>query len=193
MFCLYIKSLQLIWSLVHANFICFCSSKLWCSAILYIWYVLMLCCVKYHVFTDMIWPDCIYSWASYWADLTFDLPPPACHRFNKFDGSACPCIWMVTIKRMSHNPLFSHKRVQWVICVVNYMDLRYFLCCTWPYIRYHIHHHRKSHCWDKVATRPLYLTNGISITGKVAYLFWIRPLVDWNKYYVDWLLKLCVV
>ena len=35
--------------------------------------------------------------------------------------------------------------------------------------------YRKSHCWDKTILRPSYLHNGISYTGKTAYLYWIGP------------------
>ena len=38
--------------------------------------------------------------------------------------------------------------------------------------------YRKSHCGDKTILRPSYLHNGISYTGKMTYLCWIRAL-DW--------------
>ena len=34
--------------------------------------------------------------------------------------------------------------------------------------------HRKSHCGDKTILRPSYLHNGISYTGKMTSLYWIR-------------------
>ena len=34
---------------------------------------------------------------------------------------------------------------------------------------------RKSHCGDKTVVRSSYLHNGISFTGKMIYLYWIRP------------------
>ena len=37
---------------------------------------------------------------------------------------------------------------------------------------------RKSHCGDKTVTRSSYLHNGISYTGKMASLYWIRAQVD---------------
>ena len=36
---------------------------------------------------------------------------------------------------------------------------------------------RKSHCGDKTILRPSYLHNGISYTGKMTSLYWIRALV----------------
>ena len=36
---------------------------------------------------------------------------------------------------------------------------------------------RKSHCGDKTILRPSYLHNGISYTGKMVSLYWIRALV----------------
>ena len=37
--------------------------------------------------------------------------------------------------------------------------------------------YRKSHCGDKTILRPSYLHNGISFTGKMTSLYWIRPLL----------------
>ena len=37
--------------------------------------------------------------------------------------------------------------------------------------------HRKSHCRDKTILRPSYLHNGISYTGKMTSLYWIRAMV----------------
>ena len=37
--------------------------------------------------------------------------------------------------------------------------------------------YRKSHCGDKTILRPSYLHNGISYTGKMTSLYWIRALV----------------
>ena len=36
--------------------------------------------------------------------------------------------------------------------------------------------YRKSHCGDKTILRPSYLHNGISYTGKMTSLYWIRTL-----------------
>ena len=38
--------------------------------------------------------------------------------------------------------------------------------------------YRKSHCGDKTILRPSYLHNGISYTGKMTSLYWIRVLVS---------------
>ena len=37
--------------------------------------------------------------------------------------------------------------------------------------------YRKSHCGNKTILRPSYLHNGISYTGKMSSLYWIRALV----------------
>ena len=37
--------------------------------------------------------------------------------------------------------------------------------------------YRKSHCGDKTVVRSSYLHNGISHTGKMAFLYWIRAQV----------------
>ena len=37
--------------------------------------------------------------------------------------------------------------------------------------------YRKSHCGDKTIWRPSYLHNGISYTGKMTSLYWIRALI----------------
>ena len=52
--------------------------------------------------------------------------------------------------------------------------------------------YRKSHCGDKTILRPSYLHNGISYTGKMTSLYWIRALhisqdilygtIDRNRY-----------
>ena len=39
--------------------------------------------------------------------------------------------------------------------------------------------YRKSHCGDKTILRPSYLHSGISYTGKMSSLYWIRALVQW--------------
>ena len=44
--------------------------------------------------------------------------------------------------------------------------------------------YRKSHCGDKTILRPSYLYNGISYTGKMTSLYWIRAQVTVNPYTV---------
>ena len=44
--------------------------------------------------------------------------------------------------------------------------------------------YRKSHCGDKTILRPSYLHNGISYTGKMTSLYWIRAqgdVVHWSS------------
>ena len=44
----------------------------------------------------------------------------------------------------------------------------------WFNIKMPSYQYRKSHCGDKTILRPSYLHNGISYTGKMATLYWIR-------------------
>ena len=50
--------------------------------------------------------------------------------------------------------------------------------------------YRKSYCGDKTILRPSYLHNGISYTGKMTSLYWIRALIfrhkPWHLRQVDW-------
>ena len=51
----------------------------------------------------------------------------------------------------------------------------------WAMIQYkdvlHVYQYRKSHCGDKTVVRSSYLHNGISYTGKMSSLYWIRAMV----------------
>ena len=44
----------------------------------------------------------------------------------------------------------------------------------WFNIKMTSYQYRKSHCGDKTILRPSYLHNGISYTGKMSSLYWIR-------------------
>ena len=44
----------------------------------------------------------------------------------------------------------------------------------WFNIKMPSYQYRKSHCGDKTILRPSYLHNGISYTGKITSLYWIR-------------------
>ena len=46
--------------------------------------------------------------------------------------------------------------------------------------------YRKSHCGDKTILRPSYLHNGISYTGKMTSLYWIRTQVIIRITAVSW-------
>ena len=46
----------------------------------------------------------------------------------------------------------------------------------WFNIKMTSYQYRKSHCGDKTILRPSYLHNGISYTGKMPSLYWIRAL-----------------
>ena len=54
-----------------------------------------------------------------------------------------------------------------------------------PWPRFNIkmpsYRYRKSHCGDKTVVRSSYLHNGISYTGKMASLYWIRAQDSWNN------------
>ena len=45
---------------------------------------------------------------------------------------------------------------------------------AWINIKMPSYQYRKSHCGDKTILRPSYLHNGISYTGKMTSLYWIR-------------------
>ena len=47
----------------------------------------------------------------------------------------------------------------------------------WFNIKMSSYQYRKSHCGDKTILRPSHLHNGISYTGKMLSLYWIRALV----------------
>ena len=46
----------------------------------------------------------------------------------------------------------------------------------WFNIKMSSYQNRKSHCGDKAVVRSSYLQNGISYTGKMSSLYWIRAL-----------------
>ena len=48
---------------------------------------------------------------------------------------------------------------------------------AWINIKMTSYQYRKSHCGDKTILRQSYLHNGISYTGKTAYLYWFRALI----------------
>ena len=55
----------------------------------------------------------------------------------------------------------------------------------WLNIKMPSYLYRKSHCGDKTILRPSYLHNGISYTGKMTSLYWIRALMSM------WRLDIC--
>ena len=52
----------------------------------------------------------------------------------------------------------------------------------WFNIKMPPYQYRKSHCGDKTILRPSYLHNGISYTGKMTYLYWIRAQKSGDVY-----------
>ena len=64
----------------------------------------------------------------------------------------------------------------------------------WFNIKTTSYQYRKSHCGDKTILRPSYLHNGISYTGKMTSLYWIRPqniLRETDLYHIDVLVQDC--
>ena len=62
--------------------------------------------------------------------------------------------------------------------VITLTKLGQYHACWCPGPRFNInmtsYQYRKSHCGDKTILRPSYLHNGISYTGKIISLYWIR-------------------
>ena len=77
----------------------------------------------------------------------------------------------VTIDRWVNSPSVHSF---WPLTVTNLRGYWY----TGPGPRFNIkmssYQHRKSHCGDKTVVRSSYLHNGISYTGKMSSLYWIR-------------------
>ena len=57
----------------------------------------------------------------------------------------------------------------------------------WFNIKMPSYQYRKSHCGDKTILRPSYLHNGISYTGKMTSLYWIRAQVFSRPLWIRWL------
>ena len=55
-------------------------------------------------------------------------------------------------------------------------SLRRKVSVPWFNIKMSSYQYRKSHCGDETILRPSYLHNGISYTGKMTSLYWIRAL-----------------
>ena len=66
-----------------------------------------------------------------------------------------------------------YTSVNWAIIALEWSDG---LLDTRALIQYKMlsYQDRKSHCGDKTILRPSYLHNGISYTGKMISLYWIR-------------------
>ena len=59
----------------------------------------------------------------------------------------------------------------------------------WINIEMPSYQYRKSHCGDKTILRPSNLHNGISYTGKMTSLYWIRALLMFWWWRQNWLLS----
>ena len=64
----------------------------------------------------------------------------------------------------------------------HFMESLHLIWSSGPWFNINIlsYQYRKSHCGDKTILRPSYLHNGISYTGKMASLYWIRAQVPVN-------------
>ena len=60
----------------------------------------------------------------------------------------------------------------------------------WFNIKLSSYQYRKSHCGDKTVVRSSYLHNGISYTGKMSSLYWIRALISGDKWWCEYGLHL---
>ena len=97
-------------------------------------------------------------------------------------GSSRVETWMQQLKKQTwkHNELkkkyileLGHETMACAVCLLIFL---------WPSgpqfnIKMTSYQYRKSHCGDKTILRPSYLHNGISYTGKMTSLYWIRALV----------------
>ena len=59
----------------------------------------------------------------------------------------------------------------------------------WFKIKMSSYQYRKSHCGDKTVVRSSYLHNGISYTGKMSSLYWIRAQYAAS----EWMLYICEI
>ena len=66
----------------------------------------------------------------------------------------------------------------WCHCNDSYGWTHWWAPGAWINIKIPSYQYRKSHCGDKTILRPSYLHNGISNTGKMLSLYWIRALVS---------------
>ena len=77
--------------------------------------------------------------------------------------------------------------VQWITCfiladhynMVNHnINTAMYKTGGWFNIKMPSYQYRKSHCGDETILRPSYLHNGISYTGNMTSLYWIRALIS---------------
>ena len=64
---------------------------------------------------------------------------------------------------------------EWLRWILNHQPRR--LSGPWFNIKMSSYQYRKSHFGDKTILRPSYLHNGISYTGKMTSLYWIRARI----------------
>ena len=72
-----------------------------------------------------------------------------------------------------------------------WIDSNWWQLCPGPRFNIKIpsYQYRKSHCGDKTILRPSYLHNGISYTGKMTSLYWIRAQTTYWHRKVRWSVK----
>ena len=86
------------------------------------------------------------------------------------DAKNCCCLWRLVSGRNTYVVLMNPSNWQGT---VNSVDPG-----PWFNIEMSSYQNRKSDCGDKTVVRSSYLHKGISYTGKMTSLYWIRALVD---------------
>ena len=71
----------------------------------------------------------------------------------------------------------SHGKIQWFVKTMPQTFFYEDFPVPWFNIKMPSCQYRKSHCGDKTVIRSSYLHHGISYTGKMISLYWIRALV----------------
>ena len=87
----------------------------------------------------------------------------------------CPEVWETMMSMWRHcSMIMPHRIWKQFYCVL--LSMCPFLWRSWPWfnIKMSSYQHSKSHCGDKTVVRSSYLHKGISYTGKMSSLYWIR-------------------
>ena len=111
---------------------------------------------------------------------------------SQFLGPRTKAIFIFRIKRFGVNTAGCDGHTVYLIKICTWLcydvDILY-SSGPWFNMKMSSYHYRKSHCGDKTILRPSYLHNGISYTGKMTSLYWIRhqvislALEQWNIWY----------
>ena len=82
---------------------------------------------------------------------------------------------------VQYSPYWSNSKQLGLVCML-LPHWKLMFLVTWALfnIKMSSYQYSKSHCGDKTILRPSHLHNGISYTGKMSSLYWIRALdVKW--------------